>query len=365
MKNSLWNRLSADPDNTRPLVALPGWVTRLAGLLRVSSWWESKVACALGTAYAIGWMLRIDPRDIASSLLMIFSAMIPGAVYVSLVNDITDIEADRRCGKKNSMAALPSWLRAVALTASILPGFWAAWMFRDCPLTLICYLLNWMVFTLYSVPPARLKVRGAWGVLMDALGSHLLPTLWISYYIAESHSFSLPALLPTALSLWSLALGLRGIIYHQLLDRQRDINSGLSTFATRHDPAAIRRLVLCLVFPTELTALAVCLVFFGALTTLPLLALYVWQTIYFRKRFGQDIVIVGHTGCYHILLSSYYSFYYPVTFLLCIASRSAVGLVFLLLHLILFPNTWSRILRDLWHVHVWKRRKARESLPSP
>lgn len=64
------------------------------------------------------------------------------------------------------------------------------------PIAVLLYLANWVVFTLYSIPPVQLKTRGIWGVLADTCGGQLLPTLWTTFGVA-------------ALGFGSLAPGLR------------------------------------------------------------------------------------------------------------------------------------------------------------
>jgi hypothetical protein len=40
-------------------------------------------------------------------------------------------------------------------------------------LSLSLYIMSWVAFSLYSIPPARLKTKGILGVLADASGAHL------------------------------------------------------------------------------------------------------------------------------------------------------------------------------------------------
>lgn len=47
------------------------------------------------------------------------------------------------------------------------------------PLSSLLYTGSWAVYSPYSLPPVRLKIRGLAGVLADALGAHLFPDLLV------------------------------------------------------------------------------------------------------------------------------------------------------------------------------------------
>ena len=73
--------------------------------------------------------------------------------------------------------------------------------------------LNFLLPTIYSVPPFRLKERGLAGVVSDTCGSHVVPTLFTAVSVLGSATWEQP--LPRSLVLagagWALCLGLRGM----------------------------------------------------------------------------------------------------------------------------------------------------------
>jgi len=84
---------------------------------------------------------------------------------------------------------------------------------HDLPL-FIPYLSAWIIYTLYSVPPFRLKNRGGWGVLADAAGSNLFPTLSVVALVNHWDGGGVPIYWYITVGVWSLSFGIRGILWH-------------------------------------------------------------------------------------------------------------------------------------------------------
>ena len=314
---------------------------RIAGLwknIRTHDWWEYKIPPLLATAYATALLLGVTFPHLWPLLLLDLFAILPAAAYVSVLNDITDQEDDLRAGKTNRMAGKSAGYQFFALALCIVPGLAAVWFFRHYPCTLSFYAGTWVAYTLYSAPPIRLKVRGIWGVAMDAGGAHVFPTLWTATLIAEGTGHALPRLFLLSVGVWALAIGLRGILWHQLYDRENDLRSQISTLATRNSPQSIRRFVAWFDFPLELAALASILIQVSTPWAWLILSLYLageWLT----SRFLQiDLILVQPTARYRIIFAEYYQLWYPLTFLIAMALQSLDALWLIALQLVLFPH---------------------------
>lgn len=311
-------------------------LVRGAGVFRADNWWVNKAAPLLGTAYATAVVLRVPVAVLCPLLLILLFALLPTAGYVSVLNDVTDLEDDRRCGKPNRLDGVSPRFTAAALVGCTVFGLLAGSLLSPYPWTRALFAANWLVYTLYSTPPLRLKARGAWGVLMDACGAHLLPALWGASLIAEATHRALPPVFATALGVWSLALGVRGIIRHQMMDREHDRGTGVGTFAARADPLLTERLVRWCVLPAELAALAVLLAQAGTAWPWVLLALDQvvegLRTGYWQARF----TAAGPNAEHRFLLAEYYELFYPLTFLLLLARSQPAGWGIVAIHLLLF-----------------------------
>src|SRR4029078_7642819 len=154
------------------------------------------------------------------------------AIYASAVNELTDRVDDAAAGKRNRAAGGPVSVTALVAVA-VAAGLAFAWHWRDDRPLLVCYLAAWLAFALYSIPPVRLKNRGFAGVLCDAAGEQMFPAL-ASVFVACLGTPRAPsAAWVAAVAVWALAVGLRGLVWHQLKDVENDRAAGPPAFCAQ------------------------------------------------------------------------------------------------------------------------------------
>lgn len=315
-------------------------------LVRSSEWWEYKLPPLLAVGYATALQAGKDVYAVSLWLGFLLISIIAGAAYVSLVNDVTDIEDDKASGKRNRMSGLTPVQRSLLLAASLLPGALCAWVLYADALSLALYAASYISFTLYSVPPFRLKKRGLAGVLADASGAHLFPSLLM--LAGTVHFFNIPInwLWLAATGTWALMYGLRGILWHQFLDRDNDLAIGARTIATKANPAAFGRLSSSILF-IELAALAVMLGLLYKPWALVALLAYAALVAHYKRSGIKPVAIVAPKDRpWHILMSSYYQALLPVSLLLEGALRHPMAWIVLGVHLLLFPRCIKHLLLD-------------------
>lgn len=242
--------------------------------MRSADWWEFKLVPIFAVFYASAAVVQTPVSSLWRTAALLLFSMIPGAVYVSLINDVTDREADRAASKVNTLTDVSRAVVAGLLGTVMAAGLAFAWRWRgDTPL-LASYLAAWVSFSLYSLPPFRLKGRGLLGVLSDACGASLFPTLVavILVYRGAGRPVDESWIVPTGV--WALAYGVRGILWHQLTDRENDRASGVHTFAEKHPAHLAVRLGTYVAFPLEVLALAAMCWRVGSVWTLASLAAY-------------------------------------------------------------------------------------------
>jgi 4-hydroxybenzoate polyprenyltransferase len=152
---------------------------KLSKIARASEWWEYKLPPMLAIAYATGLSAGKNLYELTPRLCILLLGIIIGAVYVSIVNDFTDRKEDEASGKHNRLRNLSPQVRWFLILAPVVTGFFFAYFFLSDTLSIAMYTLCWIAFSLYSIPPFRLKKRGLSGVLADASGAHLFPTLFL------------------------------------------------------------------------------------------------------------------------------------------------------------------------------------------
>jgi len=320
---------------------------KIFSAIRSHEWWGYKLPPLLAVGYATIIRQGQSVYSYSLVLLIILLSLAVGAVYVSLINDLTDMDEDRRGGKHNRMAGLPVWLRYSLILVSLIAGGFFFHLFSFDRSSLICYGASWLAFTLYSVPPFRLKKRGVWGVLADAGGSNLFPSLLVFYVLADIMEV-MPAYWWTgSVAVWSLCYGLRGILWHQFSDRESDRRSGVRTVATGIEPERFRGAAFALL-AIELAALGLMLWWLQLALPLVFLALYALLLLASRRMGMQFLVVLpAPRPPYHILMSSYYQFFLPVSLLLTDALVHPYTWVVLAVHLLLFPGQLRRLAGDL------------------
>jgi 4-hydroxybenzoate polyprenyltransferase len=233
---------------------------------RVDNWWYSKVAPALALGFCAALLYRVDAWPTAQSVLLIAFVFLCAGSYGHIVNDVFDIEVDRNAGKRNHMAALAPWQRFALCALTLGLGFAPALFISYSRTSLLLLAIEFSLPTIYSVPPLRLKGRGALGLLCDSLGAHMVPCLYAISVLAHKADASLvhtrrSMIFVACTAACALFLGLNGILIHEFEDRDNDIRSGIRTFATGTEFARVR-VAMTLFFVIELIAFA------GVLTAL-------------------------------------------------------------------------------------------------
>jgi len=225
-------------------------------------------------------------------------------------------------------------------------GLVFAILWRRDALLLPLYLAAWLAFSLYSLPPFRWKARGILGVIADASGAHLFPTLVavVVTFRWAGHTVSVPWMV--AVGTWAFMNGLRGILWHQLSDAEHDRRAIVRTFAQRHDARWIARLGTFVIFPIELVALACMLWTMGSAIPVALLALHLCLMLLRLRLWDMHAVIVAPKPRFLIVLHEYYDGFLPVAVLWASAWRHPADAVVLAVHLLLFSNRIRQAVND-------------------
>jgi 4-hydroxybenzoate polyprenyltransferase len=320
---------------------------QLSQTIRAAEWWEFKLSPIFATVYATAYLLKTPAAALWPLLLLALLALVPGAAYVSVINDLTDMRDDLASGKANRLVGRSRAFVAAILACCVLPGVAVAFHWRGDPLLLSLYLAAWAAFSLYSLPPVRLKKRGALGLLADASGAHLFPTLLVVALVFRWRAEPVDPVWFASVAAWSLGYGLRGILWHQLSDLHNDEKIGLSTFARRHKIARLRGLGNFVIFPVEAAAFALLLWRADSRLALALLGFYALLELSRRALWRTNLVIVVPKDRYRILMHEYYEVFYPLALLLSSSLRHPEDAILLAAHFLFFPRRATQTLRDI------------------
>lgn len=320
---------------------------KFLNIIRSSEWWEYKIPPFLALGYATTLMAGVPFFDVGIWFVFLLLCVALGGIFVSVINDITDLEEDIASGKQNRMAAVPEKLRWAIPIICILIGFLFIYIFYPDQLSILLFIMPCVAFCLYSFEPIRLKRRGILGVLADACGSHVFTSLLIvsstSYFIGKPIDY----LWFSSIGLWAVIYGMRGILWHQFFDRNNDLKINLNTYATNVDPASfkVKEKFLILI---ELSLLIFILVQIGNLLPFIFLGLYM-SVVYIRYRglgYKVCIVLSPEGKPFQLIMLDYYQVFLPVSLIIASIFTYPADIIVLILHLVLFPNSIVKIFKD-------------------
>jgi hypothetical protein len=320
---------------------------KLLNTIRYSEWWVYKLCPLLAIGYATILMGRTSFISASLFLAFLLFSIMNGAAYVCIINDLTDQKEDLLCGKPNRMAKVTGPLRWILPVACLVIGAPFLYLLYPDWLAMALYPLPCIAFSLYSFEPFRLKRRGFWGALADASGAHLFPSLYIlsamSYFTGQSVNW----IWFSAVGIWALCYGLRGILWHQFRDRDNDRRVGLNTFATATDPRAFRDKGR-LLFSMEILGLAIMLLEIGGGLCLVFLGLYFLLVTLRSRLLGQRIILIWapEKAHFQILMMDYYQVFLPFALLFTAIMGASAALWVLVVHLLLFPQKTGAVFRD-------------------
>lgn len=316
--------------------------------IRATEWWEYKFPPILIVPYFILYNSNLELLNAIYIVFFIICALIVGAIYVSILNDITDVEEDRAAGKNNNMAKYSRIKQFLFLSIPIFLALLFCWFLRKNIFALTFYLLSYVSFTLYSLPPFRLKQRGVLGLIADASGSQMLPSLFavacMSYF--SNYQLSINEIL--TLAVWSLCFGLRGILWHQFHDLENDVRSGLCTIVQRMEKTSTM-VTGVIIITIELTAFLWLFHTIGNYYLYITLVIYLIYMLYRRRKTNLQIIIMKYTRPnFDIIMNVYYQVFLPISILVLISINRTEFLGLMVLHLFLFPSGFSRVIKNIF-----------------
>ncbi|GAB3513263.1 hypothetical protein GCM10027341_55070 [Spirosoma knui] len=293
------------------------------------------MAPLLAVGYATVGVLNQPLWPLITDFLLLVLALTIGAVYVSVLNDWTDRTDDRMAGKRNRLVDKSLLFVQVLLGLCLAAGLgFTLYFWRLTPLSGLLYLGSWVAYSLYSLAPFRLKIRGLAGVLADALGAHVFPQLLIVSLVEHWANQPVPLTWWLAVCSWSIACGIRNILKHQLGDASADNRAGVRTLVSRWGWHRSHRLGAWVAFPVEVLAFGVMLAELGQ--AMPVLFLVFYGGLEaLRVRFWRLWPVILDPN-QRIVFDEYYSIFFPVALLLTQCLRYPADVAVLVLHSLLF-----------------------------
>lgn len=205
-------------------------LSKISGFLRIEEWITSKITMMIGVFMYILFLDDVSVEEIYKKIIIYFLFVFFFLAISYIVNDLSDIEADKKAGKKKVIATIPLWWVWVILVLMFLAGNIPCIIFSGN--RLICTALILIIYFFgisYSIPGIRFKERGIFGLIECSVAQRCLPLLVICCLT------KLTKLQIIVLGGWfviSFLDGFRYILIHQVIDRENDLKSGIHTYAS-------------------------------------------------------------------------------------------------------------------------------------
>ena len=198
----------------------------LASIIRLRAWKLALAGPALYWYFPIFYvLLSTQPHVNPVGLTALFVVLMLSASWGFLLNDLADREADSKGGRADALHGHGLSKRAMwAMVLVTAAGSWlivfligGGYQFK------VILAVDYLIATMYSVRPFKLKVRRFWGFLANSLMERPLPIL---VFLAYMNYYTIATLLfPVLMELsWS-------VFKHQVADIKEDIKANVMTFA--------------------------------------------------------------------------------------------------------------------------------------
>ena len=348
-------------------------------VVRVSNWWNYLTPFLLGIACFIIYSLGISFATSIKVLALLFVTIAGTAAFGYFLNDITDIETDRRAGKRNLAAANSGFknflILFLLLAIALLPWL----LIPNHRLNFPLYLVQLLLLVVYSVRPIRLKRFPVPGSFTDALYNTVVP-LWVistTFLIVNSFREIFSAMIPVAMiTAWAFLKGFRGILLHQLGDRKNDRKSSLNTFVVHYGPLYSLKLLFNFTIWIEILLFAGIIVYISIeyipflYLVFPLFLIYLflffrlWENFAKRRKELRVALL--------FVINDLYEEWLPLIILIYLCIRNPQFLILLFFYLVIFnkiifkfyQNTRKNLrnFSDFRQYFVWKMGKYLKSI---
>lgn len=340
-------------------------IERWQSYIRASHWWAYKAAPILGFTYMYCYFFDFS---FSTKLILIgLSATtiigIAGLGYV--INDLYDIEADQKAGKKNPFESKSSLfiLSVIAVLVFLALSPWYYLKSNAYIWTSLAFQM--LLFIVYAHPFTRLKEKSFWGPVCDALYGHAVPII-IACLTYQQYLQKLPyspVWFFGSLFVWQFFKGLRNIFLHQLEDYENDLRANIRTLTTEKGKDIIYQKVLHIIIPLEAISL---FIFFISITHTfggiwiyfgVFMIIYIYGHGLFRNVQWDPKIYYSNTYIY--FLNNFYEVYLPYLFIYLCIVESLISAWLLIIHLLLFPSSIHILVKDLkmFILEIWVQLK--------
>lgn len=332
-------------------------MNKLKRTLKTHKWWDSKLALMMALVYYQLFLARVAPP--LGSVLLAIALFVVASIGIGgfghLLNDLYDVEQDNRTGASNLIGKHQPGRTAIRFGIVLLLS-WLPWIALPTNASIwFLLVLEYALFLAYSIPPVRLKDRGFLGAVADAMYAYTIPLTCSLLVFARLAHVAAQVWFVALMIAWTLLIGLRGILTHQLEDVSRDQLSSTKTFVTIHGWQKTFALLERVLLPLEAIAFAMFLVALSR--SIP------WLAIGFAVYLCVSVVKQTNGGIWHVanpwklppidklffltltVMSRFLTDWLPVLILAALVVKHPSFITLFVIHMVLFNNGIKTLLQ--------------------
>lgn len=286
----------------------------LKRIFRVSEWFGSKLPLQIAVFLILAYNVGYDAKTIATKFVLFIAYSVTYFSISYLANDLSDIEDDKKAGKRNAFRDTSINVGIVAFVITTLLHFASVVLISMTWQFLVFSAVGYLFGIFYSFKPFRFKERGVVGLVVASFFQRNLQLFVIPFmFVVDWVPFVL-------INVASFVYGIRFILIHQYMDYENDKVSGTKTFVGK--AKKITKLIIYICVSIELAVIFVSFamllieisyLYFIALIAGYALEILVWWLMRVNKQ--QDIF----TSYFYVPMNFVYLFVLPVISCIVIA----------------------------------------------
>lgn len=269
------------------------------------------------------------------SILLSFG--IAGLGYA--MNDIKDYKDDLKNNKPNLFNKFSKLQSVVLVVLFILLSIFP-WLYLPIDKNSI-YLLSieLLLFFMYAFPPFRLKEKGIFGIITDALYAQVIPCLLAIYTFSKIADTKLDCRIIAIYSIWLFFVGVRNIIKHQVEDINNDYNTKTKTLATIYGINFLTKISTHILFPIEFILFIILLITIKTPYFIILLSFILYIIfLLFKMKNNKD------TDVFHFIntriFNEFYEIHLPIILFICFSYFNTIFIIILVFNLLIFSSIY-------------------------
>lgn len=213
----------------------------LKKIFRVSEWFTSKLPLHIAIFLLFAYIAGYDAQDIVWNFFLFIAYAITYLGLNYLANDLSDVEDDRKVGKRNAFQNTSIKIGVAAFIITSFIHFLIVLLINISWQFIVFAIIGYLFGIFYSFRPIRFKERGVLGLIVASFFQRNLQLFVIPFI------FDVNWVLFSIINVASFVYGLRFILIHQYIDYENDKASGTKTFVGRAKKITKAIIYSCLV----------------------------------------------------------------------------------------------------------------------